>query len=58
MTIADRLREEGRQEGWQEGIRLAAYYAARNMILMGLDLKFIVEVTELTEEEIKNLMNV
>lgn len=47
--------EEGRQEGRQEGERNKAIEIAKNMLEKGTDIKFIIECTGLTKEDIEKL---
>ncbi|MDI7165312.1 hypothetical protein QMN02_09630 [Leptospira santarosai] len=46
MTTAERLRQEGKIEGKIED--------ARNMLLNGASLEFVLSVTGLTEQELKD----
>jgi predicted transposase/invertase (TIGR01784 family) len=48
-------RQEGREEGREEGKRQEAQAIARSMLARGLDIKLIVEVTGLTETQIRQL---
>ena len=52
MSVTERLKEEGRQEGLQEG----RYQVILKMLQEKTDISFIAKVTGLSEEEIKNLM--
>ena len=47
MTIADQLRQEGRQEALNE--------MARNMLLRGIDRKTVMDVTGLSADELAQL---
>ncbi|MDI7238075.1 transposase, partial [Leptospira santarosai] len=46
MTTAERLRQEGKIEGKIE--------IARNMLLNGASLEFVLKITGLTEQELKD----
>ncbi|MDI7188177.1 hypothetical protein [Leptospira santarosai] len=46
MTTAERLRQEGKIEGKIED--------ARNMLLNGASLEFVLKITGLTEQELKD----
>lgn len=48
-------REEGRQEGRQEGREQEKIQTAKKLLAMGMDIKQIVVITELTEEQIEKL---
>ena len=48
-------RAEGLAEGFAEGRKQEAFKIAQKMRLMGLDNKAILEVTDLTEEDLKAL---
>ena len=49
ITIADSFRQEGRQEG----IHLAKLEDARKMLAKGLDESFIIDITDLSLEDIR-----
>ncbi|MFW5972317.1 MAG: hypothetical protein ACOCRL_02395 [Bacillota bacterium] len=51
MSMADKLRREGREEGIKEG----KLKIARNMIENNIDIQQIIRLTELDEEKIKIL---
>jgi len=51
MTIAEKLRQEGKREGLQEGRK----EVARKMLLMNKDEREIIELTGLTKEEVDGL---
>ncbi|WP_208718149.1 Rpn family recombination-promoting nuclease/putative transposase [Pantoea cypripedii] len=59
MTIAERLREEGMKEGLKEGREIARKehneQLARLMISKKYDLASIMELTGMTESELKKL---
>jgi predicted transposase/invertase (TIGR01784 family) len=70
MTIAEQLRQEGkqeaergfmtiaeqsRQEGRQEGRQEERLVLARRLLKSGNDLSFIAEITELSKEEIEEI---
>ena len=52
MTIAERLRLDGLQEGLQRGKREAALRIAQTMLEQGIDRAMVLLVTGLTEEEL------
>ncbi len=62
-SLAKRLYEEGKMEGIQEGIEKGIEkgiyedkkMVAKNMLMRGLDEKFISEVTGLREKEVKEI---
>ena len=62
MTIAQQLeqkgrqegRQEGREEGLREGVQEASLRIARNLLKNGLDIQSVMNVTGLTEEELKH----
>ncbi|WP_427004017.1 Rpn family recombination-promoting nuclease/putative transposase [Pantoea eucrina] len=54
MTIAQQLEQKGRQEGRQEGIQEASLKIARNLLKNGMDIQSVMNVTGLTEEELKH----
>lgn len=49
-------RQEGREEGREEGIEESRRAIARSMFVRGLNIKLIAELTELTEDELRNLL--
>ncbi len=62
MTIAQQLeqkgrqegRQEGREEGLREGVQEASLRIARNLLKNGMDIQSVMNVTGLTEEELKH----
>ena len=52
MTIAERLRLDGLQEGLQQGKREAALRIAQTMLEQGIDRDIVLMVTGLSEEEL------
>ncbi|EKO32021.1 hypothetical protein LEP1GSC179_0010 [Leptospira santarosai str. MOR084] len=50
MTTAERLRQEGKIEGKVEG----KIETARNMLLDGASLEYILKITGLTEQDLKD----
>ncbi len=52
MTIAERLRLDGLQEGLQRGKREAALRIAQTMLEQGIDRNMVLLVTGLSEEEL------
>ena len=51
----EELRKEAREEGLQEGIQEGIQKMAIKMLQKGMDIQTIMEITGLTEEEIKRL---
>ena len=47
--------EQGRKQGIEQGTKLRNIEIAKNMLKKGIDIDTIVEITELTKEEIKKL---
>ncbi|STF53543.1 transposase [Escherichia coli] len=54
MTIADRLREEGRNDGLILGKREEAPRIAQEMLERGLDRELVLTLTRLSPEELLN----
>lgn len=52
MTIAERLRLEGLQEGVQQGKREAALRIAQTMLAQGIAREMVLLVTGLSEEDL------
>ncbi|MWR75789.1 hypothetical protein GP974_26900 [Escherichia coli] len=54
MTIAERLRQEGHQIGWQEGRRLheQAIKIALRMLEQGFDRDLVLAATQLSEADL------
>ena len=48
-------KEDGRQEGRKEGKKSTQIETAKKLLKLNMTIKQIVEITELTEEEINNL---
>ena len=48
-------KEDGRQEGREEGKKSTQIETAKKLLKLNMTIKQIVEITELTEEEINNL---
>ena len=61
MTIAEKLKQEGRKEGLtegrKEGHKEKALSIAQNLLKSGMSPAFIQQVTGLTEQEIKQLQH-
>ena len=53
ITIADSFRQEGKQEGMQQGIHLAKLEGARQMLVEQLDEALIARDTNLSLKEIR-----
>jgi predicted transposase/invertase (TIGR01784 family) len=51
MTFAEQLKQEGRQEGLQEG----GIMIAKKMLAKGLDIAFIKELIDISEQELADL---
>ncbi|WP_433996467.1 ISNCY family transposase [Escherichia coli] len=54
MTIAERLRQEGHQIGWQEGMHEQAIKIALRMLEQGIDRDIVLATTQLTDADIPN----
>lgn len=52
MTIAERLRQEGHQIGWQEGMREQAIKIALRMLEQGIDRDLVLAATQLSEADL------
>ena len=56
MTIAERLRQEGHQIGWQEGklegMRKQAIKIALRMLVQGIDRDLVLAATKLSEADL------
>lgn len=48
-------RKEGREEGREEGIKEAKVEVAKKLLKMNIELEKIIEITELTKEELEKL---
>lgn len=55
MTTAMKLREEGKLEGIQEGLKRKAFEDAKNMLLDGISIEKTAQYTGLTLDKVKNL---
>jgi len=55
MTIAEHLEQQGIEKGRQAGKREASLDIAKNMLANGLDRELIMNITGLTEHELKQL---
>lgn len=55
MTIAQKLRASGKEEGRQEGKLEAKLEVARRMLAEGTEMAFIVKLTGLSIQQIKEL---
>ena len=55
MTLADKLKKEGREEGIEQGIEQGVYRTALKMLKEKAELDFISRVTELSIDELKRL---
>jgi predicted transposase/invertase (TIGR01784 family) len=49
--------QEGIQEGIKEGIKEGKYIVAKRLIMKGQDIDTVVDVTELSREEIEKLID-
>ena len=54
-SIESYAREEGREEGIEQGERLGKLETARKMLSRGMDIALIIDLTGLSEDEIKSL---
>ena len=52
MTIAERLRQEGHQIGWQEGMHEKAIKIALRMLEQGIDRDQVLAATQLSEADL------
>ena len=52
MTIAERLRQEGHQIGWQEGMPEKAIKIALRMLEQGFDRDQVLAATQLSEADL------
>ena len=62
VSIAERVyrerwTKEGKQEGLQEGERKKALETARRMISRNMDIATIADLTGLSEDDVRNLLN-
>ena len=57
MTIAEQLEQRGMEKGRQLGKREASLEIARNMLKSGLDNALVMQMTGLTEQELKQLQH-
>lgn len=55
MTLAEKLHEEGKVEGLQEGRRAEALRIARSMLENGLDSEAVTTITGLSAEDLQTL---
>jgi len=59
MTFAQLLKQEGRQKGLQEGIRQGrrqeGILIAKKMLAKGLDIAFVKELVDISENELADL---
>jgi recombination-promoting nuclease RpnE len=53
MTIAERLRQEGHQIGWQEGMHEQAIKIALRMLEQGFEREIVLATTQLTDADIQ-----
>ncbi|MCL0067935.1 Rpn family recombination-promoting nuclease/putative transposase [Peptococcaceae bacterium] len=56
MSVAKKLIEKGKQEGWQEGRQEALIKTARKALIKGMDVDDVVELTELPKDEVLKLL--
>ena len=52
MTIAERLRQEGHQIGWQEGMHEQAIKIALRMLEQGIDRDQVLAATQISEADL------
>jgi len=53
MTIAEKLKMEGRKEGIEEGIKEGKMEIIRNMLKNGMEIEQIIKIADIGKEEIK-----
>ena len=60
LKIDERLKKEGMREGIKEGIKEGIeernYQIARKMLMRGTDIDSVIDITELTREEVERLI--
>lgn len=54
-TLIANAKEEGFEQGIEQGTKQEKIEIAKNMLLKGTDIKFISEVTNMSKEEIEEL---
>jgi len=61
LKIDERLKEEGIKEGLKEGIKEGikegAYNIAKKLLMKGTDIESVMDITELTREEVEHLID-
>lgn len=57
MTIAEELLKEGMEKGMEKGKLEEKREITKKLIAKGLDISTIIQITELSEEEVKRLLN-
>lgn len=55
MTLADMLREEGKEQGKEEGIRATKEAIVKNAIKEGMEFRLIEKLTGLSNQEIEEI---
>ncbi len=55
MSVAEQLIEKGREEGREEGMEKAKIRTARKMLMKGMQIDDVVELTELPKDEVLKL---
>ena len=55
MSAAEQLIEQGRQEGMKKGMKEKAIRTARKMLMKGMQIDDVVELTELPKDEVLKL---
>jgi predicted transposase/invertase (TIGR01784 family) len=56
-VIREEAREEGREEGMEQGIEKEKLIIAKNLLEKGSTIEFVHEITGLSLEEVKSLVN-
>jgi len=57
MTLAEKLLNDGRREGRKEGKQIALIDVAKAMLQRGFDFQTIVEMTGLSQDDLKQLQH-
>jgi predicted transposase/invertase (TIGR01784 family) len=50
-----KARQEGKKEGKKEGIKEEKVAVAQKMLLKGMEIPFVMEITDLSEEEVEDI---
>ncbi|MGL4859005.1 MAG: hypothetical protein ACRC5A_04570 [Enterobacteriaceae bacterium] len=57
LTIAERLELKGLEKGREEGRRENLHKMVRQMLIRGMTLQAVMDVTDLSESEIKQIIH-